>query len=454
MSLIYSADAWRLLQGIMSVYKPPGMGPKMMVKSLKMNLIKDLNKMERRVHPGFLLEGERTPDVRKLFQSISQTQFMDQNLQVRLLLAEEEVEDEDAEPKYYQENFITQSDKYLLAADDDKLDSLQEDKFPEPQKEILSAMDYASHPLVLGNAYGVEDISVVPVNIVSTRCSGVMVLGINKYTWAAKQMRRAQPLLTYELEGEFGKATATGFSDSKVTAKATWRHLIGRRWHLDQILSSIESSHQKAAWKVANVDPSTQEGYELAAKGPIKPGLLTDPLIYGIKSIAWKPPNFTLRVQFIGHDHTFLLDLVSEIGLRLRTHAHVTRLRCAQVGHFGADQTMLAHQFSLQNALSNIGQNHKIFKSKKPHLKRSNFVSIDQDHKQTDRHAEKDDDYHIRSPRGGHVEENNYQNRYYDSEQVHHENQEEDAVGGQNHPADAHPLQNIQYGRFVPENYN
>ena len=38
---------------------------------------------------------------------------MDQNLQVRLLLAEEEVEDEDAEPKYYQENFITQSDKYL-----------------------------------------------------------------------------------------------------------------------------------------------------------------------------------------------------------------------------------------------------------------------------------------------------------------------------------------------------
>jgi len=129
---------------------------------------------------------------------------------------------------------------------------------------------------------------------------------------------------------------------------------------------------------VAQLDRKSQEGYEAAAKGPVKPFIASQPIIYGIKCTDWSLPKFSVRIQWIGEDHTFLLDLISEIALRLRTHAHVTGMRCAQVGHFTADNTVVYEQLNLQNVLLNINKNHAIIKYKRPQEKRSNFVSIDQ----------------------------------------------------------------------------
>merc|ERR1719249_45346 len=80
--LVYSADAWRLFHGVVSVYKPAGMRQAMLYKVLKHAVVSDLNQMERRVQPG-LLEGgllERDPRTRLLM--IPQSSLLDNKMQI------------------------------------------------------------------------------------------------------------------------------------------------------------------------------------------------------------------------------------------------------------------------------------------------------------------------------------------------------------------------------------
>ena len=82
-----------------------------------------------------------------------------------------------------------------------------------------------------GPAYEQSDIRLKAANFVSTRCSGLMVVGINGGCRDAAAFRSTRPLLTYQLNGEWGRTTATGFKDGKTIAKATWRHLKGTVIH-------------------------------------------------------------------------------------------------------------------------------------------------------------------------------------------------------------------------------
>ena len=89
--------------------------------------------------------------------------------------------------------------------------------------------------LPLGHAYQESDLRVYPANLVSSRCSGLMVVGINGGCSDAALFRRSRPLITYQLVGELGRTTATGFADGKTLAKATWKHLKGRDTGVDTI---------------------------------------------------------------------------------------------------------------------------------------------------------------------------------------------------------------------------
>lgn len=48
-------------------------------------------------------------------------------------------------------------------------------------------------------------------------------------------------------------------------------------------------------YRAAGVDIQSQQAYELAAKGLIRPkGKESGPIIYGMKCISFNPPEFTL----------------------------------------------------------------------------------------------------------------------------------------------------------------
>ncbi|XP_023346568.1 mitochondrial mRNA pseudouridine synthase Trub2 [Eurytemora carolleeae] len=380
--LVYSAEAWRLLHGIVSLYKPAGMPMSVLIKGLNYSLVRDLNMMERLVEPQYLLGSSSSPaglDISRRYFPSSQSQLIQNKMVVNLPIKElseskHKPEPElETEPEYYEEKFTSIDRNNQL--DEDCFAS--EDKELEEKEEKKEMVDYSSHFRLLGPAYNVEDFKFKPVNFLQPIASGVCVIGINNSTHTAVNIRNANPLVTYEIQAELGSATSTGFTDGKTVAKATWTHLKNRRWTIDQILSNIQASHQKSAWASTNVLIDSQEAYELAAKGPVRPNLLTDTLIYSIRCIEWKPPHFCLSIQCIGdRDHKFLLDLISEIGIRMKTHAHTTGIRCAQVGIFTAEDSLLPSQCDLASVINHIGQTKKIVRSKKPFIRRSNFISF------------------------------------------------------------------------------
>ena len=61
----------------------------------------------------------------------------------------------------------------------------------------------------------------------------------------------------------------------------------------------------------------------------------------------------------------------------MKTHAHTTGVRCSQVGIFTAQDSLLPSQCNLESVINHIGQTKKIVRSKKPFIRRSNFIGFD-----------------------------------------------------------------------------
>jgi len=231
-------------------------------------------------------------------------------------------------------------------------------------------VDYTVHPLVLGPAYLFEDFSSLSVNLLDKRSSGVAVVGINKGVHFAKRLRAAKLLTTFQVDAELGRASDSGWSDGKIVSKATWKQLASRPWLMEQVLATISAGHQKAAWGVAGFDTGTQEGYEAALKGPPRPAELSSALVYSVKLSSWQPPHFGLTVQCVapilpkdGNQQVFLLDIVQEIGARLRTVALVHKLRCTSVGPWSTEKALLRKHWTLEHLLASIGESEVLVKS-------------------------------------------------------------------------------------------
>ena len=315
-SLTLSSDAWRLLRGVTCLYKPPGFSAGKLVNMLKHNLEQDLNRMERKVDR----------DERKLHLTGGS-----------------------------EGDIIPGSGDVGVA--------------------VGHGTDYSVHPLVLGPGYTTDDIRCMYVNKLSDNASGVLLVGVNESqrVTEGKALRNAKLLTTFHVRGEWGRATSTGWATGKTRFCSTWRHLAGRPWLVDQCLSNIQASHQARAWTVANCALDTQEAYEKALEGPVKPDMLSETLVYGIKVKEWKLPNFMMEVQCVeGQDdmQKYLVRLVEEIGLKCKTVAHVTDIRCAAVGPFTSDESLLIKHLSLQNVLNNISDNRKLWREAN-HGKRS-----------------------------------------------------------------------------------
>jgi len=380
--LVYSADAWRLLNGLVSVYKPAGITSKMIANVLRFSIVEDLNCMERKVDPRFILGqknlGEIDPS-RRVGPMLPQKDLIENQLKVPPKPAKyirpgsQEMIDQTFVDLPDTSTDLTHTDEDQGKDLYDEHDSNFDDSYFAEEKELV---DYSSHPLVLGPAYEGEDVNVFPVNFLTTRASGVMLLGVNKGLRQSYFMRKSKPLHTYEVSGEFGRHTKTGFSDGPTISKATWKHLTRRKFQIDQACANIEASHRKQAWELVDVDPQSQEAYDLAAKGPLRPKFLTDPLIYSIRCTHWDLPKFKVKIQCVGDDHRFILDLISELGIRLRTYAHTTSLRCSQVAVWtAADHCLLPQQFSLQNVIQNLQHNSIILRNNRQLLlyRQSNF---------------------------------------------------------------------------------
>ncbi|KAF5928219.1 hypothetical protein HPG69_016592 [Diceros bicornis minor] len=121
------------------------------------------------------------------------------------------------------------------------------------------------------------------------------------------------------------------------------------REKLERILALIQGSHQKALVMYSNLDLQTQEAYEMAVRGLIRPMNKSPMLITGIRCLHFAPPEFLLEVQCMHETQKQLRRLVHEIGLELKTTAVCSQVRRTRDGFFTLDDALLRTQWDLHS---------------------------------------------------------------------------------------------------------
>lgn len=265
--------------------------------------------------------------------------------------------------------------KFFIVADLDELEvykppSVQVVKSEEKFK--LKVVDnLAYNKLVTGPAFMPKDIRCSVANILGRHTSGVLgkfiwstiflsilkfhyfsVLGLNNGNRTTYRLRQSPLINTFEVAGKFGKATDTNFSDSIMTTRATFDHIYPDR--VSSVLASMQAAHQKQMYQMSGVDIQSQTAYELALKGPIRPAIRGNPVIYGIKLIEFTKPRFKIEVQGINVKEDYLGSLIAEIGLQMRSVAFCQGVRCKQYGHFTFKDSLLRSHFRLQEIFDNM----------------------------------------------------------------------------------------------------
>lgn len=218
----------------------------------------------------------------------------------------------------------------------------------EEKKLTLTATSVptlSTHRLVRGPAFTSLKIGVG--HRLDSQASGVLVLAVGHGCRLLTNMYDAHLTKAYTVRGHLGKATDNFCEDGRLIEKTTYDHVT--REHLDRILAVIQGSHQKALVMYSNLDLKSQEAYEMAVQGVIRPMNKSPMLICGIRCLHFAPPEFLLEVQCMHETQQQLRKLVHEIGLELKTTAVCVQVRRTRDGFFTLDDALLRTQWDLHS---------------------------------------------------------------------------------------------------------
>ncbi|XP_069690130.1 pseudouridylate synthase TRUB2, mitochondrial-like isoform X2 [Periplaneta americana] len=248
---------------------------------------------------------------------------------------------------------------------------------PSVALSVHVAPSFSEHPLVVGPRYQPDDIRCTWGAALGKNVSGVFVLGFNDGCKTVKELHIHRPSRVYRLKGILGQATDTCFIDGKVVEKATFWHV--NRSKFDTLLASIQAAHQKQMFQQCGVDIQSQTAYELAVQGLIKPANGKIPVLYGIKSVHFEPPDFTIEVQCINEYEAYLKTLVHDIGLRLHTVATCTSMQCIRYDNFTLEHALLRKHWTLQNIMDNMAESRRLLKLSKVDERHKSPTLIEKD---------------------------------------------------------------------------
>uniref|UniRef100_A0A8B9B9X3 TruB pseudouridine synthase family member 2 n=1 Tax=Anser brachyrhynchus TaxID=132585 RepID=A0A8B9B9X3_9AVES len=185
------------------------------------------------------------------------------------------------------------------------------------------------------------------------KASGVFVLGVGHGNKLLTDRYHCHLTKVYTVGGLFGKATEDFSDTGKLVEKATFDHIT--REKLERILAVIQGTNHKALLMHSNIDMKTQEAYELAVNGLIRPMGKSPPIITAIRCLQFALPQFQLEIHCVHETQQHLRKIVHEIGLELKSCAVCTQVRRIRDGVFTLDDALLRTQWNLQsirNAIS------------------------------------------------------------------------------------------------------
>ena len=221
---------------------------------------------------------------------------------------------------------------------------------------VVTKPSWSDHPLVVGPRYTPKNLACEIVNRENYHTSGLLVVGMGPNGLEkAEILKQLNYLKTYEVHGLFGKATHNFFFDGRTTERTTYTKKSMTRSRFDFFLNKMTADHRFNMIRSCGVDPDSQAAYELLSQGQVRPfSNQTDPIVYKMRCISFKVPEFVLSIQAVNVSQLYLGQLVHRLGISMRSTAHVTKLRCVQLGPFNVDSALLDKYLTAKNVLKNI----------------------------------------------------------------------------------------------------
>ncbi|CAG2232327.1 TRUB2 [Mytilus edulis] len=249
--------------------------------------------------------------------------------------------------------------------------------------------DISEHRLVLGDRYLPEDFRISYVAGLHHKSSGIVVCGIGSATRnKVPLLKSAQFLRVYHVKGRFGYCTHDFSPDGPLIERTTFHHInkvlvdkvdrylpedfrisymaglhhksSGIVDHINKVLvdkvcASIQANHQKQLFEYAGVHPQSNEAYQMACRGLVRPDTSdTPPMIYGVKCIHFDLPDITLEIHAINEESVYLSKIIHDLGLRLKSSAVCPQVRRIRHGHFTVESALLRKDWKLESILDNI----------------------------------------------------------------------------------------------------
>ncbi|KAL3872037.1 hypothetical protein ACJMK2_040005 [Sinanodonta woodiana] len=226
-------------------------------------------------------------------------------------------------------------------------------KTPSVTTEPRTLTTLSDHKLVLGERYIPPDFRVHFVTGLNKHSSGVLVCSVGSGREYLSAIKMARYLRVYHVRGKFGWATDNFSPKGKIMNRSTYHHV--KKSILDKVCATVQAGHQRFMFDYAGVTQDSQEAYELAAAGIVRPEHSdTPPMIYGCHVIDFSLPDFTLEIHSINETQNYLMKLIHEIGLELRSTAICTQVRRIRYGHFTLEHALLCKHWTAQEIIRNI----------------------------------------------------------------------------------------------------
>lgn len=210
---------------------------------------------------------------------------------------------------------------------------------------VTTTPDLSDHPLVVGARYQNENFKLISIHALSSFASGVTVMAINGGIANVGDVIHAKHMKVYHIGGMLGKATVDHKEGGKILERSSYDHVSQAR--LGRVLAGIQASHQKHMNLSSGIDLQSEEAYELAQKGLIRPSKNhVGPVIYAVRCISFQPPYFTIELHSINETCQYLLNLIHNLGLQLKTNAVSTQIRRIRHGIYSVSDALLPTQAS------------------------------------------------------------------------------------------------------------
>ncbi|XP_012057366.1 PREDICTED: probable tRNA pseudouridine synthase 2 [Atta cephalotes] len=241
--------------------------------------------------------------------------------------------------------------------------------------KVFTHSSYADHPLVVGPRYQPKDFVLICANYLSRDMSGLMVCGINGGAKWIHKLKDSKSPTSYRVKGVLGQATDTYFITGKVVEKSTYKYI--KRDAIDKICASMQAAYQRKMFELCGLDMQSQAAYELAVQGPIRPVDINIPMIYNIKCIDFKSPEFTLEIICINENDMYLKTLVHDLGMQLHSVATCIQIQCFRYALFDLNFALLKKHWELKNFCNNIVQCNTIINENRYLLKQDSPILIE-----------------------------------------------------------------------------